>query len=162
VYRGRAVAVKIRRPGVERIVRADLAAVITLLQVISLFADNYILRGLRVAVFEFRRVIEQEMDFRWEARKRRPASREFALFFPRNCPRCFEELTTERISAFEFHEGARVDDVARLRARGIQPDDLVGLLMESVYPPSCYSTALSTRTRIRAICCSIRKASGDS
>lgn len=130
VYRGHDVAVKIRRPGVERIVRADLAVLGFLIRFIGIFIESYILKSFWSVLGEFRRMILLEMDFRTEARNADRLRRNLQPFARVIVPRCFEELTTERVSVFEFHEGVRVDDVERLRLQKLDPEALVGLLIE--------------------------------
>lgn len=129
-YQGRWVAVKIRRPGVERIVAADLGAVTLLLQLLGALIDHSILRSLWTAVREFQRVIETEMDFSNEAVHAARLRKNLKVFPRVVIPDCVESLTTERVSVFAFHEGVRVDDVEALRRQGVTPEDLVGLLIE--------------------------------
>ncbi len=129
-FRGREVAVKARRPGIERIVRADLAALTALLRLVGLFMDNYILRGLWTVSQEFARMIFQEMDFRNEVKNAARLRRNLRRFPYVIVPECVEELTSPRVCVFEFHEGVRVDDVERLRERGVSPEELVGRLIE--------------------------------
>lgn len=130
VYQGRGVAVKIRRPGVERIVRADLAALGFIIRFAGIFVDSYILKNFWSVLGEFRRMILLEMDFRTEARNAERLRRNLRDFPRVIVPRCLEHLTTERVSVFEFHDGVRVDDIERLRRQNMDPDKLVGLLIE--------------------------------
>jgi len=130
VYRDRTVAVKIRRPRVERIVAADLSTVVFLVQLSNLFVDSFIIKNLWTVLHEFRRMVFVEMDFRNEARHAARLRKNLRRFDRVIIPNCLESLTTRRVSVFEFHEGIRVDDVANLRAQGVSPRDLVALLIE--------------------------------
>lgn len=130
VYRGRTVAVKIRRPRIERIVASDLATVLFLIRVANVFVDSFITKNLWTVMHEFRRMVFGEMDFRNEARHADRLRRNLRGFERVIIPRCLKNLTTRRVSVFEFHEGIRVDNVERLRRQGVTPRDLVARLIE--------------------------------
>src|SRR5690606_32165135 len=66
-YQGEDVAVKVLRPGVERLVARDLSAARRIVQVIERRWPNPHVRGFRGAVEEFERRVGDEMDFRLEA-----------------------------------------------------------------------------------------------
>jgi predicted unusual protein kinase regulating ubiquinone biosynthesis (AarF/ABC1/UbiB family) len=105
---GTAVAVKVQRPGIERIVRSDLRLMRWTTALIDWTFGHARARHL---VDEFARWTEEELDYRTEARHasvlRRNAQ---ADAFERN-PRVFSEYTTRRVLTLEYLEGVPVIDI---------------------------------------------------
>jgi predicted unusual protein kinase regulating ubiquinone biosynthesis (AarF/ABC1/UbiB family) len=64
----RDVAVKVLRPGVEELVRTDLEAAFRILYVLNVLVPGHHTRAITTIVREFAKRIEEEMDFREEAR----------------------------------------------------------------------------------------------
>ncbi|MCD6386682.1 AarF/ABC1/UbiB kinase family protein [Candidatus Sumerlaeota bacterium] len=129
-YKGVKVAVKIRRPNVEKIVAADLRILFFLLYVLNYFFESHFLRNLQVMVSEFAKMIKEEMDFRNEI-KNSKRFRENLSFNPVIIiPEVFEELCSERVFVLKYYEGVRVDDIAGLRRLNISPKWLIKNLIE--------------------------------
>lgn len=129
-YRGRPVAVKVLRPGVERLVEIDLSVVGTILHVFAFFVDSHIVRSFLAIHQEYMRVIRIEMDFRNEEKHAERFRRNFASNPRVVIPACHSELTTRRTVVFDFVEGVRVDDPVALATVGVSPKELVDLLIE--------------------------------
>lgn len=129
-YKGVKVAVKVRRPKVEKIVSADLRILFFLLYVLNYFFESHFLRNLLVVVSEFSKMIKEEMDFRNEV-KNSKRFRENLSFNPVIIiPEVFEELCTEKVFVLKYYEGVRVDDVEGLRRLNISPKWLIKNLIE--------------------------------
>jgi predicted unusual protein kinase regulating ubiquinone biosynthesis (AarF/ABC1/UbiB family) len=105
---GTAVAVKVQRPGIERVVRSDLRLMRWTAALIDATFGHARARRL---VDEFARWTEEELDYRTEARHavvlRRNAQ---ADAFERN-PRVFPEYTTRRVLTLEYLDGVPVTDI---------------------------------------------------
>ncbi|HUK32860.1 MAG TPA: AarF/UbiB family protein, partial [Vicinamibacterales bacterium] len=134
---GTVVAVKVQRPHIRELIRADL----TLMRGLATFVDLFPLFGrtrARTIVQEFSRWTEEELDYRIEARHaavlRRNASGEP---LERN-PRVFAAYTTARVLTLEYLDGTPVIDIIvalrnrntgsldELRARGHNPKRIAG------------------------------------
>ncbi len=107
---GTAVAVKVQRPGIRGVIRADLRLmkwIATLVDATPLFGNT----RARDIVEEFSRWTEEELDYRIEARHatvlRRNAEGDP---FERN-PRVFPDYTTERVLTLEYFGGISVLDI---------------------------------------------------
>ncbi len=130
-YRGRDIAFKVLRPGIEQIVAADMAVLDFIIRLFETFTDSYMVRSMRACWREFLRVVTLEMDYRNEsanAARLRANLREDPRIV---IPECIGELTSRRTVAFEFCSGCRIDDREAVLAMGIQPLDLVTLLVET-------------------------------
>ncbi len=119
---GRKVAVKVRRPRIESIVRFDLTVMRWFARVMSVFPSIRLLAPVE-SVEEFGRAIRMQIDLSIEAGNN---TRFHALFagdpdvvFPALVP----ELCSPRILTMEFIEGVKVLDAPR-RLPGVDPKHL--------------------------------------
>lgn len=106
---GAAVAVKVLRPGVERLVDEDVRAADRILAMVERRWPNPHVRGLRSVVQEFARRVGDEMDFRLEAANAREIRRNFAGTPGVLVPRVHDELVRQRVLVLELMEGERID-----------------------------------------------------
>jgi predicted unusual protein kinase regulating ubiquinone biosynthesis (AarF/ABC1/UbiB family) len=118
-YRGHDVAVKVLRPGIEKIVMADLASARLILNwVIKQWPKPHVMALLPV-VEEFEARIGEEMDFRFEAE----FCEEIGANFKDNrdviVPKVVHEMTRQRVLVLDFIEGTRIDklDPARVNVK---------------------------------------------
>lgn len=126
-WRGRDVAVKILRPGVEHTVERDLTSA----RAITAWAARrwpvpHVL-GFQSLVEEFATRIAEEMDYRLEAEYATEVRANFASNPRVVIPEVMHEMTRRRVIVLEFVEGQRVD---RLTGGGVDASRLAGLVME--------------------------------
>jgi len=134
---GQAAAVKVQRPGIERVIETDLEIMLDLATLMQRH-----LRGMDIVnpvaiVEEFARTIKKEMDFNIEASH----IERFAVNFrsdPRMyVPKVFRELTTRRVLTMEFIEGTKVSERGELVQRGLDPEVIAhrgaDLILEEVF-----------------------------
>jgi len=115
---GEKVAVKVRRPDIERTIATDLDILMSLAQL----AEHHI-PALKVynpvaLVKEFRRSIQRELNFNREGHTIERFAANFADDDTFHVPRLYRELTGETVLTMEFIEGIKVNDFARLRSAG--------------------------------------------
>jgi predicted unusual protein kinase regulating ubiquinone biosynthesis (AarF/ABC1/UbiB family) len=126
---GETVAVKVRRPMLDRRVSLDMRVMERLAgwaEWLERQSGRYDwlkwMRGDWVAsVHEFERVLFEEMDYRHEAASAVRFARNFASWSNVHVPRIHDELSSERVLVMEFIEGIKVTDVEGLRAAGHNP-----------------------------------------
>lgn len=121
---GRVVAVKIRRPGVERDVERDLSL---MEQLAALLAHR--VPELRVfdpvgLVQHFSRTIRRELNFSREARTMEEMSRWFADDSRVAIPRVDWDVTSESVLTMDFVDALRLDDGPAIQAAGLSPQQL--------------------------------------
>jgi predicted unusual protein kinase regulating ubiquinone biosynthesis (AarF/ABC1/UbiB family) len=123
VYRatvdGQPVAVKVRRPGVEDLVEADLRVIRWTLPLIMRFVGEARSFSLETLADEFARVIRQEMDYNREARMLREIRGNFQNDPDIVMPEVIESHSTGRVLTMEYVGGTKITDVAALEAAGI-------------------------------------------
>lgn len=106
---GEPVAVKVLRPGVEKLVAKDVVAADRILALVERRWPLPHVRGLRGIVSEFARRVGDEMDFRLEAANAREVRRNFAGMPGVLVPRVHDELVRQRVLVLELMEGERID-----------------------------------------------------
>jgi len=124
---GREVAVKVQHPGIEALVRADLASLRLLFGTVERIEGSLALTPLLDEIAE---AVPTELDFRAEARH---AERLRALFAGRRevvIPEIVHELSTRRVLVLEFLEGIKITDLPGLEAAGVDPGRVAQLLAE--------------------------------
>jgi predicted unusual protein kinase regulating ubiquinone biosynthesis (AarF/ABC1/UbiB family) len=124
---GREVAVKVQYPGIESIVRTDLANMRRLCAVYERFDPQPL--ELLPLVSELTKHLGLELDFRREADC---ADRVRALFAEDGTvvvPEMHREWSTSRVLVMEFVTGIKITEKARIEAAGLRPADVVQELM---------------------------------
>ena len=121
---GRQVVLKIRRPGIEKTIHADLEILKNLAQLAERRLPFLVPYGPVSLVREFERSLKRELDFGVERRTmercRQQLSREPMVHVPYVVP----EYSSIRVLAMEFIAGVGVTDIAGLKALGISPPDV--------------------------------------
>ncbi len=129
--RGRDVAVKVLRPGVEAVVERDIASARTILGWIERHFPNPHVRGLRAAVEEFALRVHEEMDFRLEAANADEFRASFAHAKGIRIPEILPEMTRQRVLVLEYLEGTRIDALGpRIAAGELRASDVVRRVLE--------------------------------
>ncbi len=106
---GQAVAVKVRRPGLDDIVRFDLAVMKLVAWFVALLPSLRLLAPVE-SVEEFGRAIHAQIDLRIEAENNRRFAASFASDPDVRFPLLHPELCTARVLTMEFIEGVKVLD----------------------------------------------------
>ena len=125
-YQGEDVVVKVLRPGVRQLVLIDLKVLFAVLSALNIFISySPFLRSLTTILTEFRRVIQEEMDFKRESRNVKTFQRnlqheEFVLI-----PKVYDELTTTRVIVLEYLEGVKINQVEEIERMGVDIDLII-------------------------------------
>jgi ubiquinone biosynthesis protein len=118
---GEIVAVKIRRPGIETVIEADLAILAELASLAERHIADAALYSLSDLVSEFARTIRREQDLVREGRLIERVASRFAgdptVRFPRIC----WPLTTTSVLTMEFLDGVKVSAVGTGEAPDLDP-----------------------------------------
>lgn len=136
VYRGRIkngqeVAVKIRRPGIERIIRADFRALRIVLWLARRFSSLGRKANLPALYREMAAVIGNELDFVQELRNGEYFQDMYAHNPDIYIPRFFAELSSDHVLVMEWMEGARITDLGFIAQHGLKRERLAAALVRS-------------------------------
>ncbi len=124
VVDGQRVAVKVRRPGVEKLVEADLRVIRWSLPVLVRFVDDVRSFSLETLADEFARTIRQEMDYSREAEMLQEIRENFREDDTVRIPAVVESRSTDRVLTMEYVEGTKISNIDRLDRKGIDRTEL--------------------------------------
>lgn len=110
-YRGRDVVIKVLRPGVEELVRKDLAVFGPLVRWFERRFPNPHIHNARIVIEEFAVRVWEEMDFVREAANATEIRANFRGNTRIIVPEVVDELTRRRTLVLEYVEGRRVDRI---------------------------------------------------
>jgi predicted unusual protein kinase regulating ubiquinone biosynthesis (AarF/ABC1/UbiB family) len=121
---GTTVAVKVRRPGIEELVNADLRVIKWSLPLLVRFVGQGQAFSLENLAEEFDKTINQEMDY---SRERRMLSEIRANFEGNDrvvIPQPVNQASTRRVLTMEYIPGTKITDVRTLDEKGIDRTEL--------------------------------------
>jgi predicted unusual protein kinase regulating ubiquinone biosynthesis (AarF/ABC1/UbiB family) len=128
---GRDVVVKVLRPGVEELVATDLNAAFRVLFFVNVLFPNHHVRAITTIVREFAKRIEEEMDFREEARNAGMIRANFASDERVRVPEIVEPYTRRRVLVLEFMEGTKIDRLQeRISSGELSLETLIETIIE--------------------------------
>jgi predicted unusual protein kinase regulating ubiquinone biosynthesis (AarF/ABC1/UbiB family) len=137
VYRGkiddRDVAVKIRRPGVEELVAADLRVVRWSLPIILRFVGDSRAFSLETLADEFSKTIREEMDYEREATMLTEIRGNFAENEGVRIPAVVDSHSTDRVLTMEYVPGTKITDLEELDDRAIDRTALAERLQRAYF-----------------------------
>lgn len=128
---GQAVAVKVLRPGIERLADIDLKALRRIVRVLHRFTKTG--KRLRVQDIyeEFRRNVFKELDYRAEADHLKHFARQFKDRPEIVVPRLYEEYISRRVLVMEFMKGTKITDIAAMKEKGVDPQQVVNIFVDA-------------------------------
>lgn len=121
---GRAVVVKVIRPGIERVIRQDVALLYVMARMVqNLWSEGKRLRPVEV-VEEYEQTIFDELDLRKEAANATQLRRNFADSDILYVPEVYWDYTRQSVMVMERISGIPVADVEALNAQGTNMEKL--------------------------------------
>ncbi len=139
---GQEVAVKVRRPGIEARVGADLralSAIVALTVRFSRFGRTF---DLYTVLREFRQSIADELDYLAEAANTEKIRDVLKEYHTVTVPRTFPRWSSTRVLTMEFKSGIKINQIDQLQARGIDPsriaEDLIAIYLHMVMEEGVY------------------------
>ncbi len=128
---GDIVAIKVLRPGIERLAAIDLFA----LKKVVLFMARYTRIGRQInskgLYDEFSAMVQKELDYRIEADNLRHFQKNFVHDNRIVIPRLYDNYVTRRILVMEYIEGAKVTDLAQIDAWNITQENIAKILLDA-------------------------------
>lgn len=118
---GRTVALKVRRPGIEKTVQADLDILKNLAQLAERRLPMLVPYAPVTLVREFERSLKRELDFNIERRTMERCQTQLANDSTAHVPFVVREVSTDRVIAMEFIGGVGVNDFEGLRRLQVDP-----------------------------------------
>jgi ubiquinone biosynthesis protein len=122
---GEKVAVKVQRPGIERLIQGDIAILRGLAILIEKYVPELRTFNPRGLVEEFFQTIQFELDFRVEANNIKKIKNNLSGMEKIVVPNVFSEVSSEKIIVLELLEGVRFSDREEILRRGINPVEVI-------------------------------------
>ncbi|MGI8855047.1 MAG: ABC1 kinase family protein [Thermomicrobiales bacterium] len=119
---GEVVAVKVQRPHMEQLVRADLSTLRFVIWLVTRFVDPGDFIDLMGIYREFRRTVLEEIDYVAEAANVRRFGEMFADDATIRIPRVLDQYVARHVLVLEWIEGIKINDYPALEAAGIDRD----------------------------------------
>ena len=111
---GRAVAVKVQRPGIREQIVEDLAAFTEIAQLLDRHAESGRLYQFEKMVDEFRKTLLRELDYRQEAQNLLTLRENLKEFRRLAVPAPVEDYTTSRVLTMDFVFGRKITSLSPL------------------------------------------------
>jgi predicted unusual protein kinase regulating ubiquinone biosynthesis (AarF/ABC1/UbiB family) len=121
---GTPVAVKIQRPGIDRILRADFRAMKIVIWLVKRFTAFGKQIDFNLLYSEMVNTIGAELNFLQELQNGRNFADRFEEMPGVRFPVYYDEFSTRRVLVMEWIEGARITDLAFIDANGLNRRDL--------------------------------------
>ena len=121
---GRKVALKIRRPGIDKVVQADLDILRNLSQLAERRLPFLAPYGPVALAREFERSLRRELDLTIELRTMERCRTQLENEPYTRIPAAYKEHSSSRVLAMEFIGGVAVNDLDGLRRMGVDPADI--------------------------------------
>lgn len=115
---GEDVAVKVQRPGIEKIIEVDLEIMFHLATLMEKHVEEMELHRPVKVVEEFSRTLEREIDYSIEATHMERFAREFLNDPTIYVPKVFRDTSTSRVLTMEFVDGIKISEISRLDDAG--------------------------------------------
>lgn len=124
---GRAIAVKVLYPGIERLIRRDLAVLRSLLPVVRLlFPVSRVERNLD----QLEAMLQRETDYTHEHENIECMRQVFQNRSDVVIPKVIAELTRKGVLCMSFEEGIKITELQTQRAQAIDPEIVAKLLVD--------------------------------
>src|SRR5436305_1474088 len=111
---GRQVAVKVQRPGIQKVILEDLEAFEQIAGVVDRHTDVGRRFAFRDMLDEFRKTLLRELDYRREAQNLTLLATNLKEYHRLVIPRPIEDFTTSRVLTMEYVKGTKITDLSPL------------------------------------------------
>ena len=128
---GEDVAVKVIRPGIHKKIRKDIRLMYAVATRIERVLEAGRIVGAVNLVKEFERTIFRELDMLIEAGNMEKFSANFKDVDEIYIPRVHWEYTSKSVLVMEYIDGVKMDEVAAIRAMGIDPKEIAMIGLRS-------------------------------
>ncbi len=115
---GQEVAVKIQRPGIEKVIESDLRLMALIAEWVAEYVEESNWLDPVGVVEEFARSIRRELDFEIEARVIQKFRHNFADYEGTFVPMTYPEVSSRRVVTMDWVDGVRVDAFEQYAERG--------------------------------------------
>jgi predicted unusual protein kinase regulating ubiquinone biosynthesis (AarF/ABC1/UbiB family) len=128
---GEEVAIKVLRPGVERIMEIDLQAFRGVILLFKIFTDWNKTIDLDALYSEFAATVREELDYNKELANLERFKKNFAEESKISVPRVYSQFSGAKVITMEFVSGYKITDFPALEKAGINQGELAQTLINA-------------------------------
>lgn len=129
VYRGsisgQQIVVKVKRPGIEKVVAKDLQVLKKVLPLALRFVDPNLRYSAKAMLSQFIETIHEEMDYTNELLNLKQIKHDMASSGKVIVPSVYDDHSSKNVLTMEYLPGIKVTDVKALNEKGIDREQLV-------------------------------------
>ena len=129
VYRGsisgQQIVVKVKRPGIEKIVAEDLKVLKKVLPFALRFVDPNLRYSAKAMLSQFIETIHEEMDYTNESKNLKTIKKDMENSTNVIVPTVYDDLSSKNVLTMEYLPGIKVTNVQELDEKGIDREQLV-------------------------------------
>ncbi len=129
VYRGsisgQQIVIKVKRPGIEKIVAEDLKVLKKILPLALRFVDPNLRYSAKAMLSQFIETIYEEMDYSTESTNLKKIKKDMERIGKVIIPSVFDDLSSKNVLTMEYLPGIKVTNVQALDEMGIDREQLV-------------------------------------
>jgi predicted unusual protein kinase regulating ubiquinone biosynthesis (AarF/ABC1/UbiB family) len=133
LHDGREVAIKVKRPRIDEIIKVDLQALGFVVNIVKEYRPIKRRADLQALFEEFSRVLYEELDYRLELRNNQRFCSNFADDQRFHIPLTMPELSSQHILVMEWIEGVKITDFAAIDRAGIDRTELANRLSQAYF-----------------------------
>ncbi|MCH7966620.1 MAG: AarF/ABC1/UbiB kinase family protein [Thaumarchaeota archaeon] len=129
VYRGsisgQQVAIKVKRPGIEKVVAKDLKVLKRILPLALRFVDSNLRYSAKAMLSQFIETIYEEMDYTIESENLKQIKKDMEKNTKVIVPAVFDDFSSKNVLTMEYLPGIKITNVQALDEKGIDREQLV-------------------------------------
>ncbi len=129
VYRGsisgQQVAIKVKRPGIEKVVAKDLKVLKKILPLALRFVDPNLRYSAKAMLSQFIETIHEEMDYTIESKNLKKIKKDMEKNTKVIVPSVFDDFSSKNVLTMEYLPGIKITNVQALDEKGIDREQLV-------------------------------------
>jgi len=129
VYRGtisgQQIVIKVKRPGIEKIVAKDLKVLKKILPLALRFVDPNLRYSAKAMLSQFIETIHEEMDYTHESANLKKIKKDMEKSYNVIIPSVFDDYSSKNVLTMEYLPGIKVTNVDALEKKGIDREQLV-------------------------------------
>ena len=111
---GRQVAVKVKRPGIEKIIKQDVAVLKRIFPIALRFVDPNLGFSAKGMLEQFEESIREELDYTAESKNLKEIKDNVAKYDDVIIPQVYDEMSTKNVLTMEYLTGTKVTDIESL------------------------------------------------
>ena len=123
--RGKDVIIKVKRPGIEKVVEEDIRVLKKIIPFAMKFVDPNLRYSAEAMLSQFIETIHEEMDYRIESKNLKTIKKNMEGYPKLRIPSVIDDRSSQNILTMEYLPGIKITNVKALDEAGIDREQLV-------------------------------------